>query len=195
VSGLIGGRAINPMSVDDVDATATTFDDGGPPPESGVDPALETALAELFQVAADTAEGCQSAPNVASRRVPHIPTQDTGHDSDPEASGGCAACWGGCSAGAAACVGGVSAACAASLVFYAVCEAAAVGGCVAAYIGCVAGCNATGAPCCPVSCGDVACCDYDETCLDSTIGLCCSLLLELGNVHQLRSQRRHVLPA
>lgn len=174
VSGVIGGRAIVPMSVDDADATTTTFDDGAPPPASGVDPALETALAELFQTASDTAEGCQANPSVASRRIPYIPTQDTGHDSDPEQSGGCAACWGGCSAAAVGCAAGVSAACAASLIFYAVCEAAALGGCAAAYIGCVAGCNATGAPCCPVSCGAVACCDYDETCLDSTIGLCCS---------------------
>lgn len=179
VSGSINERAITAMSADDADPNATAFDDGGTAPESGMDPALESAIVELFAAAAQTSESCQppdmdgdSESTTEARLL--IPPQDFGHDSDPEASGGCIACWAGCSAGAAACVAGVSVACVASLVFYAVCEAAAVAGCVAAYIGCVAGCNATGAPCCPVSCGSVACCETEETCLNAEIGICCS---------------------
>lgn len=179
ITGSINGRAIAAMPADDADPNATSFEDGDAMPESGMDPALESAIIELFAAAAQTAEGCQppesdseSMGTMEARLL--IPDQDFGHDSDPVSSGGCIACWAGCSAGAAACIAGVSAACVAALVFYAVCEAAAVGGCALAYLGCVGGCNATGAPCCPVSCGSVACCENEETCLDAQRGVCCS---------------------
>ncbi|MCA9249933.1 MAG: hypothetical protein KDA54_02270 [Phycisphaerales bacterium] len=184
IKGTIDGRDINEMEADGADASNTTFADGMPAPDDGASDDLKNALNELFAKADSAGDDCEATvPDMADAnsngakmaKVLGLPPQDSGHDSDPEATAGCIGCWAGCSTGAAVCIAGVSVACAASLVFYAVCEAAAVAGCAVAYIGCVAGCNATGAPCCPVSCGSVACCLSEETCLNAQIGLCCDV--------------------
>ena len=174
VSGTVDDRAIIPVPIDDVDPALTKFADGSAAPETGLDPDIQEGIEALFQAASAAAENCQSDAAGSSTVRALIPTQDHGHDSDPETSGGCIACWAGCSSAAAGCIVGVSVGCAGALIFYAVCEVVAVAGCAIAYGVCVLGCNATGAPCCPVSCGEVACCATEEICLNSSIGLCCS---------------------
>jgi hypothetical protein len=185
IGGTIDGRDINEMEADGANAEDTTFADGLPAPSDGASDDLKDALSDLFAKAKTAADNCNADPNVEPNgmnsngapdaKILGIPPQDDGHDSDPEATAGCIGCWAGCSTGAAGCIAGVSVACVAATVFYAVCEAAAVAGCAAAYIGCVAGCNSTGAPCCPVSCGSVACCLTEESCLNAQIGLCCDV--------------------
>lgn len=182
VSGVINGRAIEPMALEDADASLTSFADGAAAPDANIDPQLQADLEDLFAAAATVSESCEpmvsedaETNNARVRQVLGIPQQDTGKDSDPEQTSGCIGCWAGCSSGAAACIGGVSGGCAATLIYYAVCEAIGVAACAGAYVGCVAGCNATGAPCCPVSCGAVACCLQEETCLNPDIGLCCAV--------------------
>lgn len=96
---------------------------------------------------------------------------DSGHDSYPEQSSGCLACEGACTAAGIACGAAAAAACVASFGFGC---AAAIAGCVITEVACFEGCHATGAFCCPVSCGDVACCEKTETCLDPNRGVCCS---------------------
>jgi len=179
ISGKINDRDIVEMPVDGADALATVFMDGNPAPESGLDPDLEEAVNELLEAARQTSESCLAESSGAKSRYAlelgaKIPPQDDGKDSDPEATGGCIACWGGCSANAVGCIAGVSAGCAAATVFYAVCEVAAVAGCAIMYAVCVGACNADGAPCCPVACGEVACCLSGETCLDAEAGICCA---------------------
>ena len=191
INGKIDGRDINEMPLDGADSGDTTFADGDGPTDDDISTDLQNALNDLFAKARASEENCKADPidpdpvdadtnGVGSNGIPQakilgIPPQDSGHDSDPEASTGCIACWVGCSTGAAGCIAGVSGGCAAALVFYAVCEAIGVGACGVAYLVCVGACNATGAPCCPVSCGSVACCATEESCLNSQIGLCCSV--------------------
>jgi hypothetical protein len=178
VNGTINGRALIATSVDQAGMTSPGFQDGAPAPDTGAAADLETAVVELLNAAATSTDKCQSQSTdtlkALSLQSLTRRTADTGHDSSPESSAACIGCWAGCSTGAAVCIGGVSAGCAASLLFYAVCEAIGVASCAAAYLICVGGCNATGAPCCPVACGEVACCGSDETCLNAEIGLCCS---------------------
>lgn len=178
IKGKINDRDIVEMPVDSADALATVFMDGAPASDSGLDPDLEAAVGELLEAARQTSETCTAGTNGAQSRYAYgfgakIPPQDDGKNSDPEATAGCIACWAGCSAGAAGCIAGVSAGCAASLIFYAICEAAGVAACAGAYIGCVAGCNANGGPCCPEPCGAVSCCLSGETCLNAQTGVCC----------------------
>ncbi len=185
IGGTIDGRDINEMEADGVDPSSTTFVDGLPAPEDGASDDLKDALGDLFAKAQSAGEGCEPQPiddtdtngmgtnGAQQAKILGLPPQDSGHDSDPEETSGCIGCWAGCSTGAVGCIAGVSVACAAATVFYAVCEVAAVAGCAAAYLGCVGGCNAVGAPCCPVSCGSVACCLTEESCLNAQIGLCC----------------------
>lgn len=96
---------------------------------------------------------------------------DSGHDSYPEQSSGCVACEGACTAAGVACGAAAAVACVASFGFGC---AAAIAACVITEVACWEGCHATGAPCCPVSCGDVACCEKTETCLDPNRGVCCA---------------------
>jgi hypothetical protein len=177
ITGLVEGRDLVPVAVDQFDPNNVLFEDGGPIIEMDVDADLETALADLFAVARQTADTCQAQNgNTAKQAHRH---QDSGHDSDPETDPECPLCWLGCSGAAGACAGIATAACSATALCwpcFAVCETVALAGCTAAYISCVDdGCNGRGgSPCCPVTCGAVACCDTDEKCLNSTIGLCCS---------------------
>ena len=180
LSGMVDGRAIVPMPLDDeFDASAASFEDGDPPPELGMDPDLEEALTELFEAAAVAAEGCQAQNGDAEAKATTLtakPEQDHGHDSDPEASVVCLTCWGGCSTGFGTCTGIAAAACAAAGPFYALCFAPAEASCAIAYAVCQNCCYNCGEepPCCPVDCGSVACCDSGEICLNAQIGLCCS---------------------
>jgi len=191
LTGSIDGRELEPVAIDEASVDTARFEDGLDAPADDLDPDIRAAMPSLTEAAADAAceiegsevgSGGAASQSVASRDIRSSSASDealrakgdTGHDSNPTASAGCAACWGGCSGAAAGCIAGVSVACAATTVFYAICEAAAVAGCLGAYVGCVAGCNADGGPCCPVSCGNVACCEDGETCLNSQTGLCCS---------------------
>ncbi len=186
IQGTIDGRNINDMQADGADANDTTFADGMPAPEDGASDDLKDALNDLLSKADSASGDCDAtAPDddsdqmntngMQQAKILGLPPQDSGHDSDPEATAGCIGCWAGCSVGAVGCIAGVSGGCAAALVFYAVCEAIGVGACGISYLVCVGACNATGAPCCPVSCGSVACCLTEESCLNSQIGLCCDV--------------------
>lgn len=186
INGTIDGRDINEMATEGADANNTSFADGQSAPDDGASDDLKNALNDLLAKANTAGGECDATvPDIDSNgantnglpqaKVLGLPPQDSGHDSDPEQTTACIGCWAGCTTGAVGCIAGVSGGCAASLVFYAVCEAIGVGACGLAYLGCVAGCNATGAPCCPVSCGSVACCLREESCLNSQIGLCCDV--------------------
>ena len=96
---------------------------------------------------------------------------DSGHDSYPDHSAGCLSCRGSCTASGIGCGVGTAVACA--FTFGIGC-AVGIAGCGIAIPACFLGCQASGQPCCPVTCGDVACCDYDEPCLDVNRGICCS---------------------
>jgi hypothetical protein len=107
-------------------------------------------------------------------RVWYLAQGDSGHGSTPATSGACVACETGCVTAGIGCALGVAGGCAGTLFFYGVCVAIGEASCAIAEATCVGLCHVTGAPCCPVGCGDVACCEGQETCLDLKIGLCCS---------------------
>ncbi len=181
LTGSVDDRSFVPVAVDDLDTQNVALEDGQAAPQLDVDANLQAALEDLFAAAANAANDCEAqavdTDEPGAQASPRIPDQDTGHDSDPEESVGCVACWFGCGLSAGGCIGAASAGCAALFICppcLVACEVIAVGACTAAMVGCEAGCNATGAPCCPVSCGSVACCESGETCLNSSIGLCCS---------------------
>ncbi len=183
LTGTVAGRAIVPTSEADLDPENIEFEDGQPEQEMDVDPDLEAAVTDIFAAAVLAAEGCQveipaeDGGDQIAQQFTRQPQQDPGHDSSPETSGGCIACWGACSATAIGCGVGASAGCAAAFICWpcvVACEIAVIAGCTATYVGCLGLCEITGAPCCPVACGDVACCDGGETCLNSAIGICCS---------------------
>lgn len=103
-----------------------------------------------------------------------LPHGDHGHGSHPSWSGGCKACEGACAGGAIACALACAGGCAGATIFYLVCLIPCELGCVVAQVGCMVACHACGGPCCPVCCGNVACCDRGETCLNPSTGVCCS---------------------
>jgi len=178
VTGMVDGRAMTPMPLEGLVAANAGFEDGAPPPDLGVDTDLQQAVTTLFEAAESAGETCQAQNGNTQKQVRRqLPTQDTGHDSDPEATAGCVACWASCSANAVGCITGASAGCGALWICppcLAACEVAVIAGCAGITVGCYAACNANGAVCCPVACGDVACCEQGESCLNADIGLCCS---------------------
>jgi hypothetical protein len=89
-------------------------------------------------------------------------------------SGACIGCWTGCIGGGIVCLAAAAGACTWAGPFYAVCFAIAAAACAIGEWVCMELCYAEGHPCCPVGCGEVACCEDGETCLNSTTGLCCS---------------------
>ncbi len=178
VEGSVDGRSIVPMSIDDAAEESLRFQDGNPPPDLGMDPDIEDAVRELMSAADSAAQGCNEVQFDEQRGATGVVRaahgSDFGHDSNPVATIECGACWGGCSAATAGCVAGATVGCGFTLFCFPKCEAAAVALCAGGYVACVKACNSSGAPCCPVSCGEVACCDSGETCLNAQIGLCCS---------------------
>ena len=96
---------------------------------------------------------------------------DSGHDSYPDQSAGCLSCKGSCTASGIGCGVGTAIGCA--FTFGIGC-AVGIAGCGVAIPACFLGCHASGAPCCPETCGGIACCEKNETCLDVNRGVCCS---------------------
>ena len=174
LSGMIDDRELVPMPVEEVDPNMPEFEDGNPAPVFGIPPDLEEALTALFEAAEVASQECEAQNGIDVAQVVRTSFQDLGHGSTPTTSSGCIGCRGACSAVAAGCVAGFAVGCAASFWFYAICKAAGCIGCAIAYGTCFGLCGVTGAPCCPVGCGDVACCEATETCLNFDIGLCCS---------------------
>lgn len=183
ITGVVAGRAIVPTPKDELDPNNVEFEDGNPEQEMDVDADLEAAVTDLYAAAMQVADGCQvevtdgDGGDQVALQSTRQPVQDTGHSSSPRVSGPCAGCWAACSVAVAGCVGGGSAGCAAAFICWpcvAACEVVVVAACALTYVGCLELCEMTGGPCCPVACGDVACCDGGETCLNSAIGICCS---------------------
>jgi hypothetical protein len=129
---------------------------------------------------------CESA--IAPRRLfgtivqSVLPMSVPGHQSDPADSSQCSDCGNNCAIATGGCVTGAGVACAACWAIpipgadaacFAACLGAATAACYAAGSTCVSNCFNIGGPCCPVACG-VGCCNRDETCLDTSQGLCCS---------------------
>ncbi len=174
ISGMINGRELVPQSAD-ADPQSAKFADAAPAPDMLIDPDIEDGMLALMLAAERTIDECPRAQNGEPNSMRMLlggAGNDHGHDSDPETDLECIFCWTGCSASFVGCAIGVSAACAAAGPFYVVCEVIALAGCGAAYALCQYGCY-NGGPCCPSECGDVACCDEGETCLNEQTGLCC----------------------
>jgi hypothetical protein len=195
LQGEIDGRRLLPFRIGS-DTSSVKFADGSPPLQVKVSNETTATLKSIMERAKQVAANCslrnaglkagpertQLLSHHAGSSYPIAPPQgDPGHDSSPETSSGCLTCEGSCTAGGIACGVAAAVTCAATFGFGC---AAAIAGCAIAEIACWEGCHATGAPCCPVSCGDVACCNKAETCLNPNIGVCCSKgLIGCANKH------------
>jgi hypothetical protein len=175
ISGAIDGRRIQPFRVGDKPGSIK-FADNGPPLQVQVDTDIREALRLILEEAKKSSESCAST-STSVRQAHHSLTAppavaqgEDGHGSNPQTSGLCIACEAACTTVATAC--GITAGIACAASFGLACGALAA--CGVAEVACMEACHATGAPCCPVSCGDVACCDRAETCLNANIGICCS---------------------
>lgn len=164
VTGSIDGREILPMPAD-ADPRTAVFADGGRPPTIEIADDIAAAMDVVLADAKAAALHCEGAGVVYA---------SPGHDSDPWKSAACTGCRAGCVGGAIACVAGTLAGCVSSGPFYGLCVGIGLAACALVEYGCFAACSATGAPCCPVGCGEEACCADGETCLDNKAGLCCS---------------------
>ena len=174
LSGMINDRELVPVPVEEADPNTPVFVDGEPAPVAGIPSDLQEILIGLFEAAEVASQACEAQNGTDAAKVTRTSSQDTGHGSHPTSSGACIGCRTGCSGAAIGCVAGFAAGCVAATFAYAACKALGCGGCAIAYTACFGACSITGAPCCPVGCGDVACCEVDETCLNFDIGLCCS---------------------
>jgi hypothetical protein len=176
--GEIDGRATRTVRARDLDVRTLVMADGTPLPHASF-PAEVTASFGALLTSADAASDACAPRRPDPRGEPVHPTLlafDTsvpGHDSDPEGSLLCAGCWTGCTNAAIGCGIAVSFGCATTGPFYLICEVAGLVACAAGYALCMNACY-SGGPCCPVDCGDVACCDDEETCMNGEVGLCCS---------------------
>ncbi|MEM9460145.1 MAG: hypothetical protein AAGF11_38570 [Myxococcota bacterium] len=159
ITGHIDDRPLLTMSQDAPQAE-WGFEDGGLPPDVEIDPEIAAAIDALL--GADP-ESCTEAA-----------ASQPGHDSTPVTSLECIGCWGGCIVGAVTCIIAAVAGCAAAGPFYPICAAVGIAACAVGEVVCLAACYDEGGPCCPVGCGAVACCAENETCLNSSTGLCCS---------------------
>lgn len=173
LQGTINGKRVLPFSIRS-DAGAVKFSDGTAMPSTPTDAAVAAAVDFILGKAkAQTAATYAVADTVAPVKADLRKKLKPGHGSNPQASLGCIGCEGGCAAAGITCALVAAGGCTASLFFYPVCIAIAEGACAIAEILCVSACHNTGAPCCPVGCGD-GCCDHTEICLDDTRGVCCS---------------------
>lgn len=184
LEGDMDGRRIRPF-IAGADPNSLRFADGGSPPATEVSPDIKQAIQSIFEKEKELAArgGGGTAPQTPPRPPGPSPppgppdppdSADHGHGSNPAASGGCVGCKAVCYTAAGTCGYGAAAAAAGCIIFYVACLAGGLAGCAVASIFCIAACHATGFPCCPTACGDVACCDGDETCLDPNPGVCCS---------------------
>jgi hypothetical protein len=168
---IVDGRHILPFPIQTLTPLdSLRFEDGNPAPSVNIQPGTKEALEAILKNAKTASESCVKTLSKNSS----ILNAQSGHGSTPQTSGECIACVGGCAAGGVACGIGVGLGCAGTLIGYPFCVAAGAAGCALAEIGCMKACHVIGGPCCPVACGDVACCDHAETCLDPRIGLCCA---------------------
>ena len=171
------GRAIAPAPVGDL-PDDLRFLDGEPGPEVRLKPGIERGLKQLWEEihVAGSADCHARIPGFLGTSGPPLSflADPPGHDSTPVLSAECILCGAGCGVAAFACSLAVLEGCAALGPFYGVCVGVGLVGCAVAEYACFEACHATGAPCCPVSCGEVACCAKGETCMDSSRGLCCS---------------------
>jgi hypothetical protein len=175
VTGEIDGRAIVPMPVGS-DPNTATFQDGNPPPKVKVNNNTESVIAQL-RLNADTAPStCFEAPEVLQTSDAEMSTSvsDSGHTSDTTSTIACVACLGACYGAGIGCVFAATKLCALTGPFYGLCMLTAAFVCSGVAVACILGCNAPPGVCCPVSCGDSACCASEEECLNSSTGLCCS---------------------
>lgn len=184
LEGDMDGRRIRPF-IAGADPNSLRFADGGSPPATEVSPDIKQAIQSIFEKEKELAArgGGGTAPQTPPRPPGPSPppgppdppdSADHGHGSNPAASGGCVGCKAVCYTAAGTCGYGAAAAAAGCIIFYVACLAGGLADCAVASIFCIAACHATGFPCCPTACGDVACCDGDETCLDPNPGVCCS---------------------
>ena len=170
IHGAIEGRRVRPF-VRGTDLKSLRFEDGLPPPVSEASPEIQRAIQTIFEKTK-----LEAAPGKTMHHDPPGPSDpsDTSHSSYPQNTSECNICRGLCFSGLDACTLAASIAAGGCLVFYGVCLAGAIGGCVIGTAICVNGCSNLGAACCPVGCGDSACCDKGETCVDPERGLCCA---------------------
>ncbi|HWB74475.1 MAG TPA: hypothetical protein VG755_05960 [Nannocystaceae bacterium] len=166
LSGDVDGRAIVPTTPD-TPPDRLAFADGRAAPSFALEPSVQRAMDDAQLAASDSLGSCVT-----------LALSESGHDSGPVISIECGACWGGCAVAGGGCIAAAAAAASACVFFYAACLAAGLLTCAGLEYACLDQCNSDGGPCCPESCGDVACCADGETCLNSSIGLCCSPGLE-----------------
>jgi hypothetical protein len=168
--GEIDGRPILPFTIGS-DPSTLEFQDGKPAPVVGTKPGISVALQSIFRRAGEDAKLCSSSPPAHAAGAPLMPLptgpSNTGRSDDTNSTEGCEICMGGCvvtvtGATAACCIGTFGLACGVCIATSTVADPA-----------CIKACHFTGAPCCPVSCGDVACCFGGDTCLDTSRGVCC----------------------
>jgi len=178
VSGMVDGRALVSMPVDQVDTNNMSFQDGDPPTELGMDPDLKAAVTELFEAAATTAEGC-SAPNGndVAKATTVKGQKKSGHYSETVETGDCAECWAKCIGEGTACAGAVTGTCWLTLIGAPACYLAGYAACIYVEIDCDIDCYRNGGGCCPVMCHDnypaSVCCLDGESCMDPDTGRCC----------------------
>lgn len=184
--GEVDGRPIVPFLIG-ADPKTIQFQDGQPPPTVAFQPGILQALEALSRKAREEAGECR--PATPFPRITSLDTGNTGRSDHVGSTPACISCEARCTAvatlGAASC-------CAFTLGFgCAACVAAAV----VAEIGCIGElCHGGGQPCCPVTCGDVACCYGGDTCLDTTRGVCCGPGLNPCNGHQCCQRTDLCLP-
>jgi len=167
--GDVDGRAIEAFRIG-APLSALRFQDGKPAPTLHVEPTLERAIRMILARAKAEVDQCRK-PTVLPQRAPSPDPPDppdTGRSDSTSASTDCLSCMGGCTVAA---TGAAAACCVASFGIGCV---LCVGGAVAGELACMkAECHGVGQPCCPTSCGDVACCFRTDTCLDPSRGVCC----------------------
>jgi len=177
LEGDIDGRRIRPFRVGD-DSSSVKFADGGPPPTMKFDPDLPDAIKSLLEQAKRSAGSCSAGQtknaHAVATAVPISPQGESGHNSSPQTSSGCIGCELGCTIASYVCGGACGGGCAAALLGYPICLGICLGGCAAVFAGCFDHCHTSGEACCPVTCGDDACCETSETCLSLKQGICCS---------------------
>jgi hypothetical protein len=168
--GDVDRRAIDPFRIG-ADPSGLGFQDGKPAPSLRVDPELQQAMRTLLAAATRDLAHCRkltggTSPAAPSSDAPDPP--DTGRSDSTSASSDCLSCTGAC---VAAGTGAAAACCVASFgIGCALCVAGAAVG----ELACIKyACHGVGQPCCPVSCGEVACCSRNDTCLDPSRGVCC----------------------
>lgn len=170
--GEFDGRAILPFAIG-ADPATMKFQDGKPAPKVSIQPGTQLALQTIFAKAEQDALHCRSSEQ--TRPVSGLPVApdadppDTGRSDDTYGTTSCRNCLGACVAlGIAA---GIGAAVCCAATFGLAC-AACVAAAAAATAFCIHQCQ-TSTDCCPVPCGEVACCFGGDSCLDPNRGVCC----------------------